>query len=271
MKLLLPPKFSTVFGGQLGVMKTVPWSWVSKVFIDRDMPSVFTVRWNHQCSTFLPTMMAFMAESNAWLLGQRAANGLWGLNQQSLSPVHSLTLRGWQTDPRSNELQARDSGWVWMFNSDLHSGNENEAEKCQEHTKHLLSMHFLLQLFRYSFNQAVIAVGKLSQGHLSTIMQTLITLTVSKEHHVVLKQNFRIENMLPQWDFSTSKPHFIKKVLCWNIRIHRTWGQSPHELFESLSSDTSSSMHSPWLVYLWGWWTYCLLRKSSSKLNSTSW
>ena len=102
-----------------------------------------------------------------------------------------------------------------MFNSDLHSGNQNEAEKCQEHTKHLLSMHFLLQLFRYSFNQAVITVEKLTQGHLSMIMQTLITLTVSKEHHVVLKQKFKIENMLPQRDFSASTPHyFIKAVLC---------------------------------------------------------
>ena len=46
---------------------------------------------------------------------------------------------------------------------------------------------FFAAIFRYSFNQAVIAVDKLTQGHLSTIMQTLITLTVSKEHHVVLK------------------------------------------------------------------------------------
>ena len=177
MELLLLPKFSTVFGEQLGVMKTVPWSWVSKVFIDRDTPSVFTVKWNHQCSTFLPSLIAFVAENNAWLLGQRAANGLLGLNQQTLLRVYTPPLRGWQTDPRNNELQARDSGCMWMFNSDLHSGNEKEAEKCQEHTKHLLSMHFLLQLFRYSFNQAVIAVEKLTQGHLSTIMQTLITLT----------------------------------------------------------------------------------------------
>ena len=178
------------------------------------------MKWNHQCSTFLPSLTAFVAENNAWLLGQRAANGLLGLNQQTLLRVYTPTLRGWQTDPRNNELQARDSGCMWMFNSDLHSGNQNEAEKCQEHTKHLLSMHFLLQLFRYSFNQAV---EKLTQGHLSTIMQTLITLTVSKEHHVVLKQNFKIENMLPQRDFSASTPHyFIKAVLCWNASIHRT-------------------------------------------------
>ena len=56
---------------------------------------------------------------------------------------------------------------------------------------------FLLQWFRYSFNQAIIAVEKLTRGYLSTIVQALITLTVSKEHHVVLKQNFKIENLLP--------------------------------------------------------------------------
>lgn len=57
---------------------------------------------------------------------------------------------------------------------------------------------FLLQLFRYSFNQAIIAVEKLTRGYLSTILQALITLTVSKEHHGVPKQNFKIENLFPQ-------------------------------------------------------------------------
>ena len=137
-----------------------------------------------------------------------------------------------------------------MFNSDLHSGNQNEAEKCQEHTKHLLSMHFLLQLFRYSFNQAVITVEKLTQGHLSTIMQTLITLTVSKEHHVVLKQNFKIENMLPQRDFSASTPHyFIKAVLhfllqCMKVKSGSEVTQSCPILSDPMDcSLPSSSVH----------------------------
>lgn len=173
MELLLP-KFSTVFGEQLGVMRSPDLEFPKSSWTETHRQSL---QWNEitsalpSCPAWLPS---FMAENNAWLLGQRDANGLLGLNQQTLFRVYRLMLRGWQTDPRNNELQARDSGCVWMFNSDLHSGNENEAEKCQEHTKHLLSMHFLLQLFRYSFNQAVIAVGKLTQGHLSTIMQTLI-------------------------------------------------------------------------------------------------
>ena len=43
---------------------------------------------------FLPSLIAFMAENNAWLLGQRAANGLLGLNQQTLLRVYTLLLRG---------------------------------------------------------------------------------------------------------------------------------------------------------------------------------
>lgn len=55
---------------------------------------------------------------------------------------------------------------------------------------------FALQLFGYSFNQAVIAVGKFTHGHLSTILQALIILMISKEHHIVLKKAFKIENLL---------------------------------------------------------------------------
>lgn len=60
---------------------------------------------------------------------------------------------------------------------------------------------FALPLFGYSFNQAIIAVGKFTHGHLSTIAQALIIRTISKEHHVVLgrkKKTFKIENLLPR-------------------------------------------------------------------------
>lgn len=66
---------------------------------------------------------------------------------------------------------------------------------------------FFLLLSRCSFNQAIIAVGKLIHGHLSTVAQAVIILTISKKHHVVLKQNFKIEHLFPQRGFSASSLH----------------------------------------------------------------
>lgn len=70
---------------------------------------------------------------------------------------------------------------------------------------------FLLQLFRYSFNQVIITVGKLTHEHLSTILQALIIPTNSKEHHLVLEQNFKIENSS---NGAATLHCFITDVLC---------------------------------------------------------
>lgn len=77
---------------------------------------------------------------------------------------------------------------------------------------------FALPLFGSSFNQAVIAVGKFTHGHLSTISQALIIRTISKEHHVVLekKKPSKLKICFLDEIFLPTLHYFIKKVQCGN-------------------------------------------------------
>lgn len=101
---------------------------------------------------------------------------------------------------------------------------------------------FALPLFGYSFNQAIIAVGKFTHGHLSTIAQALIIRTISKEHHVVLgrkKKPSKLKICFPDEVFLLLRYIISLRKSCVGIQVPRNLRAASHESFESPFSNTS--------------------------------
>lgn len=127
---------------------------------------------------------------------------------------------------------------------------------------------FSLQLFSYSFNQVIIAVGKLTHEHLSTILQALIIPTNSKEHHLVLEQNFKIENLLPPMGLLhyivSLQMSYVEIQMPQNLRLVSPWTVYIHIFKRFIKQALASSCIPPGIVNL------LLTKEVLYKLNSAS-
>lgn len=149
MELLLP-KFSTVFGEQLGVM-LVPWSWVSKVFMDRETHRQ-SLQWNeHRALPSCPASDCLHSWLKTMPVGSERCKWTAGVESANSVPCVQTDAEGMTN--RSQEQWAPGT-WFWMrvnVQFWLYTLVMKTRQRNAKNTKHLLSMHFLLQLFRYLF------------------------------------------------------------------------------------------------------------------------